>query len=210
MENNRIGTVLEQARLARRITRPQLAAEMAGEDKSKSKSIEGQLWRYEKEGRKPSEQKLHEMAGALSSLAKDPDLERDQLLSDLLEAAGVETTDYQRSYLRRQCEVALKQTGLKEHEIQKLLGNMSDATLMRIAEAAKNGEEIAVMDLRGFPTQFQDTVDQKGRTSGSNREAADHVIQAGRAKIVVNGELSTTQKQLLEDMARMIRTALDT
>ena len=210
MENSKIGSVLEQARLIRRITRPQLAKAIAGSKKSTAKGIEGQLWRYEKEGRKPSEQKLFEIADALSSEAKDSGPERDQLLSDLLDAAEIETTDYQRSYLRRQCEVALKETDLKKHQIQNILDNLSDATMIRIAEAGKKGEEITVMDLREFTTELQDTAAQHLRNSGVSTETADHVIQAGRARIVVDGALTMTQKRLLKDIAKMIRTTLDT
>ena len=103
-----------------------------------------------------------------------------------------------------------KETDLKKHQIQNILDNLSDATMIRIAEAGKKGEEITVMDLREFTTELQDTAAQHLRNSGVSTETADHVIQAGRARIVIDGALTTTQKRLLKDIAKMIRTALDT
>ena len=216
MDNREFGSVLEQARSARGISRPDLAAKMAG-SKSAAKGVEGQLWRYEQageKGRKPREDKLYEIVDALSSLANDSDAEKDLILRELMTAAGMRITDEEQvEYLRRQCEIALQGVGhLKDHEIQTILDHVSDSTMKRIVKAAREGEEIDFIQLNALSAELQaaatrhsgDAVDQHG-----GFDTVDHVIPAGRARILVDGKLTTAQTRLLDDIANMIRTALD-
>lgn len=217
MENREFGSALEQARLARGISRPQLANEMAA-SKDAQKGIEGMLWRYEQtgeKGRKPREQQLYKIVDALSSLANDSDIEKDLLLRDLMSAAGLRITDEdQVKYLRRQCETALHGVGyLKDHEVKTILDHVSDSTMKRIVKAAKQGEKIDFVHLNALSAELQATASRHSQDSGElhdDRDAADHVIHAGRARIVVDGALNTTQKRLLKDIAKMIKTALET
>jgi transcriptional regulator with XRE-family HTH domain len=207
MKKQELGFVLEQARLARDVSRPELARQLAKSTEASAKGIEGQLWRYEKGERQPSVEKLQEIADALSMLANDGNLERDRLLDDLMEAAGIEKSDYQKSYLRRQCVAALRDTELGEHEIESVLDQVSDATMMRIAEAARKGEEIEVMDLRSIASDLGGLASSRPAPSAS-KDSKGHEIAAGRAVIRINGSLSKQQKRLLHQIADLIETVL--
>lgn len=211
-KQNRFGAVLEQARMARSVTRRQLAESMARPG-SRAKGIESQLSRFEARERTPTEEKVTQIADALSCLAKDSDVEKDKLLSDLTSAAGYEITDREQiDYLKRQCETALQNVeGLQPYEIQTILEHVRPATLKRIAAAGKSGEEISFVRLRDLSEELRATASRhlyNVPPDTSAPEDIDHVIHAGRARILVSGELSSMQKRLLEDTANMIKNVL--
>ena len=211
MEQNEFGLALEQARNARGISRPKLAEVMAGPDAA-AKGIEGQLSRFERGRRTPSEKKIIQIADALSSLAQDSDAEKELLLSKLMSLADITITDS--DYLRRQCEDALQGVEyLKPHEVQTILAHISVPTMRQFVADAKKPKKITVVQLQNLAAELQKTASRytsRDAASAGSSVTADHVIPAGRARILIDGEISNTQKRLVRDAANMIKSILET
>jgi len=212
MNEMQFSSALRTAREVRKISRPRLAIEIAGK-KISAKGVEGQLSRFEGGHRVPSEKRVVEIADTLSRLANDSVTEKDRLLSQLMKAANKEVSDAdQLEFLENKCNSALLDAGLKKHEVQTILDHVSVATKQRIAESAMKGEKIEFIDLRDLSVELQKTATKYAGTGSSSKrgESADHTIRAGRAKILVSGELTPIQDKLLRDVAKMIKNILAT
>jgi transcriptional regulator with XRE-family HTH domain len=209
MKEITFGEVLRKAREIRGISRPRLAEEIAGSGISQ-KGMEGQLSRFESDSRAPSYRRVFEIADALSRLTNDTERQKDLLLSQLMKAAKKEPTEPEQiEYLDDKCAPALRNAGLESHQVRAILDHASVATKERIAKAAMEGEKISFVGLGALASELQDTASEYSNAA-LNADQADYVINAGRARILVNGDVSENQKRLLKDIARIIRTALDT
>jgi hypothetical protein len=177
------------------------------------KGAAGYLSRLQRDLNTPTQAKVIEIVDALSSVARDSGAEKDRLLSDLMTAAGLGgiTENSQISYLRRKAQRRLESSpDLKPHEIQTILDHISIPTMQRIVDAPED-EKISVVDLRDIATELSTKTkdDEVGPEGAANRSyRSDHTIAAGRAKILIEGDLTTAQKRLLRDIANMVKTVL--
>ena len=213
MEVRTFGSVLKKAREVRSVSLNRLAKEMM--QFGAGKGAAANLSSLQRGLDSPSEKKVMQIADALSSYAGDSGTEKDRLLSELMSAAGIGgvTDTSQQSYLRRKCEKRLGTSpDLKPHEVQTILDHIGIPTMKRIAEADES-ERISVNDLKDIATELnakagQDERDPEGMTyysaNSDHTDKPDHIIEAGRATILVKGNLSPNQNLLLRNIAGLI------
>jgi len=211
MVDRTFGSVLRQACEVRNVSLNRVAEEMMSQGAGKGAA--GYLSRLQRDLNSPTQAKVIEIVDALSTVARDSGSEKDRLLSELMTAAGLGgiTENSQISYLRRKAQKRLESSpDLKPYEIQTILDGISIPTMQRIIDAPED-EEISVVDLRDIATELvaktrEHEHDPEGAVYRSGK--CDHTIAAGRAKILIEGELTSTQKRLLGDIANMIKTVL--
>ena len=222
--SNSFGDVLSEQMGEATLT--EIAEEIAGTD-GKTRSVLSSLSRFQNGKRTPSRRKVAEIATALGEVRRLSRLRTKQLRDELMRAAGHGDPRYsdlrtaarlerseseQKERLHPRCREALRTVKtLKEHEIETILDHVGVSTMKLIIAAAERGEEIEVVQLQKISTELQQTA---AKYSESVAPKADDVtrdqiaIEAGRARIVVNGEVTPAQMQVLENAAKMIESVL--
>lgn len=199
-----------------------LAKAMADPNSKDGRGPVGNLSRLQNGKQKPSQDKIGQIVEALASETNLTGPEKKYWRSRLMSAAGYgtmktaeklfESESEVRRSLHPACLEALRTVpDLKEHEIQTILEHVGIPTMKLIIAAAERGEEIEVVQLQRISTELQQTA--AGHLSSADRVAAvvtgaDKEIDAGRARILIEGELTGIQERLLADIAKMIKTVL--
>jgi len=161
---------------------------MAERSGKNARGLSGNLYRLVKNNQTPKRQTVIEIADALGMLKKLSGKETRELEKRLLEAARpAESQSELRQELRPKCEEALREVeGLSDFEIASILDRADVATMKLMIAASKKGEAIVPMR---FPV-------------------SDTVIAAGRARILIDGEVSPAQMRVLRTAAEMIESVL--
>ena len=130
---------------------------------------------------------------------------------DLRTAAKLELSETDaRRHLSPDCHRALQTVHtLSEHEIQTILDHVGVSTMKLIIAAAERGEEIEVVQLQKISAALQKTeIPSSSTASSAKAKKAATVINAGRARIHVDGDVTPAQRKLLSKAAEMIETVL--
>jgi hypothetical protein len=215
--------VLNEARYGIKLT--EIAEVMAEPKGANARSLLGNLSRFQSGKRNPSKEKVKEIASALGSLRKLPRSKTNDLRDELMKAAGhadarlvdlrtaakleLSETD-ERWRLRPDCHRALQTVHeLGEQEIQTILDHVGVSTMKLIIAAAERGEEIEVVQLQKISSALQKTAaPSSGADINAEAKKASTVINAGRARIHVDGDVTPAQRKLLSKAAEMIETVL--
>ena len=202
----------------------EIATEIAGPEGARS--LVGNLSKFQHGKRIPSKAKVEEIARALGSIQKLPRSKVEEMRNRLMEAAGhtdarfvdlgmaakLELSETEERWrLRPKCYRALQTVHeLKEHEIQIILDHIGVSTMKLIIAAADRGEEIEVVQLQKISSAFQKTAaTASGTVVGSKTNKAETVVKAGRARILIEGDVSPAQMQVLQSAAQMIKSVLE-
>ncbi len=212
------GTALEEARGGIPLNR--LALAMAGDNSRNPRGPAGNLSRLKSGKQEPSEKKVEEIVDALALVrglsASEVKHWRNRLLSaagygKVKDAAKREVSESEvRRHLRPDCYRALQTVdALKEYEIQTILDHIGVSTMKLIITAAERGEEIEVVQLQKISAELQQTAKRyQSAVETAGPEKADTVIEAGRARILIDGDVSPAQMQVLRNAADMIESVL--
>jgi len=215
--------VLNEKRHGIKLT--EIAEAMALRNGKSARSLLGNLSKFQNGKRIPSKGKVEEIARALGSVRKMSDSKTDHMRDQLMKAAGhadarfvdlktaakLELSESElRRCLRPDCYKALQTVhALKEHEIQTILDHVGVSTMKLIIAAAERGEEIEVVQLQKISAELQETAARySGAVIDANTSQADTVINAGRARILIDGDVSPAQMQVLKNAAEMIESVL--
>jgi len=197
---------------------------MAGAEGS-ARNVLSSLSRFQNGKRKPSKKKVVEIAGALGSVRKMSRLKTNHLRDELMRAAGHGDPRYsdlrtaakldlseseERKRLSPDCHRALQTVHtLSENEIQTILGHVGVSTMKLIIAAAERGEEIEVIQLQKISAALQKTATpSSSAVSSAEAKKAATVINAGRACIQIDGDVSPVQMKVLQSAAEMIKSVL--
>jgi hypothetical protein len=209
---------LEEARGG--ISLNMLARTIAGPNTKNARGPVGNLSRLQNGKQEPTKEKIDQIATALGSVRKFSAAEINRLRNRLMSAAGyanfqtaakLEASESEeRRRFRPACHKALQTVhALKDHQIQTILDLARVSTMKSIITAAEKGEEIEVVQLQKISAVLQQTA---ARSSGAVKNAespqADTVIEAGRARILIDGDVSPAQLQVLRNAAEMIKSVL--
>ena len=212
------GTALEEA--IGGISLNRIALAMAGSNSENPRGPAGNLSRLTRGKQEPSEKKVEEIVNALASerdlSSSEVEYWRNRLMSaagygKVSDAARREVSESEvRRHLRPDCHRALLTVHtLREHEIQTILDHVGVSTMKLIIAAAERGEEIEVVQLQKISAELQQTAQRSlGAVVTVDADKADTVINAGRARILIDGEISPAQMQVLESAAEIIQSVL--
>jgi len=198
-----------------------LAKAMADPNAKNPRGPSGNLSRLQQGKQEPSKEKVEQIVSALASIRELSASEVKYWRNKLMSAAGYgnyaefreqlkESESDVRGSLRPACHKALQtvQT-LKEHEIRTILDHVEVSTMKLIIAAAERCEEIEVVQLQKISAELQQTAQRSlGAVVTVDADKADTVINAGRARILIDGEVSPAQMQVLESAAEMIQSVL--
>lgn len=201
----------------------EIAREMVGP--KEARSLVGNLSKFQHGHRIPSETKVKEIARALGSIQKLPPAKVKQMRDRLMEAAGHADARFvdlgmaaklelsetaERKRLRKKCHRALQTVQeLEEHQIEIILDHVGVSTMKLIIEANERGEEIEVVHLQKISSAFQKSAaPASGTVVGSKSKKAETVVKAGRARILIDGDVSPAQMKVLQSAAQMINSVL--
>lgn len=140
---------------------------------------------------------INQIADAIGKLTNRSPSETEQLKSRLSRAAA-ESDEYRR--LREDCSEALAKSDLLDKSaIPNMVDHLGISVMKKIIEADKRGEEIGEQLFEEASQDLQRTaVEYAGGT----------VVNAGRARIVIDGEVTPAQMQVLKNAAGMIESVL--
>ena len=188
------------------ISLSKLASVMALRTGKKPNGLSGNLYRLVKGRQTPKEETINEIADALGALHELSDIETGAIRDRLLSAAH--PSDYQAAERRRLwpvCDAILKKNKYDTSERQWILSQVGVSTMKLIIAADENGEEVKIVD----PTSVSsDTRSHHGSRGVSVEKPNSTVLDAGRARIVVDGELTPKQQEALTRAAQMIEAIL--
>jgi len=209
---------LEEAR--GEISLSKLAQTMAGPDAKNARGPVGNLSRLQKGNQEPSKGKVEQIAEGLASIKGLSNREFKYWRSRLMSAAGYgevgnaakldASESEERRRLHPACHKALQGVSvLKEYEIQTILDHIGVSTMKLIIAAAERGEEIEVVQLQKIAVELQQTA---ARSSGAvvkvAASQAETVIEVGRARILIDGDVTPAQMLVLKNAAEMIESVL--
>lgn len=211
---------LEEAR--GEVSLSKLAKAMAGPSSKDGRGPAGNLSRLQNGKQKPSQDKIEQIVEALASLTSLTSSEQKYWRSRLMSAAGYgamktaarlhDSESEVRRSLHPDCRKALQNgSQLKDYEIDAILDHIAVSTMKLIIAAAEEGEEIEVVLLEKISAELQQTAAHYSGAivdTSENMKGADTEINAGRAKILIYGDVSPAQMQVLKNAAEMIESVL--
>ena len=210
MAKSEFGLAFKKACEVRSVSLNQLAERMMQQG-APGKGDAGHLSRLQRGQHTPSEDKVVQIAKGLSSIAGDSETAKDKLLSQLMSAAGFNITDDdQIEYLKQKCALRLEEAGLNLRQVTDILEQISISTIKRLAD---DNEPLEIVELENISKELVAKAERhmQGLRGNSNpSQTADHTIVAGRARILIDGELSGSQERLIRDAANMIKSVLET
>ena len=198
---------LRQAELARAM------AQKSGRD---PRSLVGSLSRMRRGTQTPKTEMIGQIAEAVGSLKQLSRKEVNSVRERLARAAHPEDwriaaeLDLSEAEHRRRLypvcrEILRRVRGLPKEQIDQILNNVGVSTMKLIIAADKRGEEIEVVALQELSAELP----QPGEALiVEEKDNADNVINAGRARILVDGEVSPAQMNVLRNAAEMIESVL--
>ena len=204
------------------VTLTDIAERMAGEG-GKPRNVLSTLSRFRNSDRKPSRRKVWEIADALASARGFSEAETESLRADLLRAAGYDDprfSDLQtaaklelseaetRRHLHPRCEQVLRENGYSQIQTRRIMDAIGVSTMRLIIKAHKEGEKIEVVELGKLGAVNQLATEEPTEEKTATGGGSETVVEAGRARITVKGELSPEQEKVLNMAAGMIEAVL--
>ena len=216
--------VLEEARCGIPLMR--IAEVMAGAKGKAAKSLLGNLSKLQSGTRNPSMRTVEKVADALRLIHKLPKAKARQLQDQLMQAAGFDNPQgvdvraaatfelseaEERKRLHPACYKALRKApGLDDAAVKVILDHIRVPTMKLIVAAAEKGEEIEVVQLQKIAAELRETAAQYSEADVTSSVGDKEVeIEAGRARILVTGEVSEAQLKVLKNAAAMIKSVLE-
>ena len=102
-------------------------------------------------------------------------------------------------------QILRKVRGLSKEQIAQILNNVGVSTMKLIIAADKRGEEIEVFALQELSAELPQPAEA---VVVEENDKADTVIDAGRARVLVDGEVTPAQMKVLRKAAEMIEAVL--
>ena len=175
-----------------------LAEEMAklSRPKRDARSLVASLSRIQNGSQIPRSKTIDQIADAVGNINNSSESQKDTLRLRLKRAAA----DAERKRLHPECREALqKNPELDDYAIQNMLDHLGISVMRKIIDTDKKGQVVGEELLREATADLQQAaVEYSGGT----------VINAGRARIVIDGEVTPTQMQVLRNAAATVESVL--